>query len=268
MDHEDNMPRIIANSDNLNDRNSEFSQNDLPHPVFLNSVPKCGTHLLRNIFRMFVPVRQQYHDMFIQIPVLNQHLRAFSATQPYISWGHLLFSDDSAMALHNVKHLLIVRDPYDWVLARARFFLSDTFEGSMENLKSGKITIEQVLNMMIFGIYQKAPTMQEIYTHNAVSWLGTDIKLVHYEDVIHNLNNLDSEGAEAFFEDILSICGTPKLPEDWKQRIQIGSDRKQSGTARENLSGHKFAVPDELPVQQKQMVNYAAPGLRQILGYY
>ena len=27
--------------------------------VFLNSVPKCGSHLLRNIIRMFVPVDQQ-----------------------------------------------------------------------------------------------------------------------------------------------------------------------------------------------------------------
>jgi len=261
------MPTIVAKQDNLNERNKEFEHQKLEAPVFLNSVPKCGTHLVRNIFRMFVPVEQQYHEMFIQIPVLKQHINAFNPSNPKISWGHLLFSDDSAMALDGVKQLLIVRDPYDWVLARARFFLSDTFQGSMENLKSGKITMEQVMNMMIFGIYQKAPTMNEIFTHNAVSWLGTDVKLIKYEDVVANLKDLDSIKAKEFFADLFSIIGIKELPDNWKQRIQIGSDREQSGTARENLSGLNFTVPDELPEIQKQMVNYAAPGLREILGY-
>ena len=46
--------------DNLNERNAEFPQVPLTQPVFLNSVPKAGTHLIRNIMRMFVPVEQQY----------------------------------------------------------------------------------------------------------------------------------------------------------------------------------------------------------------
>ena len=261
------MPRVIAKPDNLNERNKEFSQQNLSSPVFLNSVPKCGTHLIRNIFRMFVPVEQQYHQMFIQIPVLKQHLQAFDSNSPKLSWGHLLFSDDSAMALDGVKHLLMVRDPYDWVLARARFFLSDTFQGSMENLKSGKISVDQVINMMIFGIYQKAPTLNEIYTHNAVAWLGTNVKIVKYEDVIFNLKNIGSPSANEYFADLLSILGMESLPKDWIERIKIGSDRKQSGTARENLSGQKFEVPNELTATQKQMVDYAAPGLRALLGY-
>lgn len=261
------MPTVHAKPDNLNERNKEFSQVPLKTPLFLNSVPKCGTHLIRNIFRMFVPVEQQYHQMFIQIPVLKQHLQAFAPTSPKLSWGHLLFSDDSADALHGVKHLLMVRDPYDWVLARARFFLSDTFQGSMENLKNGKVTIEQVLNMMIFGIYQKAPTLNEIYTHNAVAWLGTGVKIVRYEDVIFNLKNIGSPSSNEYFSDLLSILGLEELPEDWIERVKVGSDRKQSGTARENLSGQKFEIPNELPAIQKQMVDYAAPGLRSLLGY-
>ena len=122
------MPRIVAQGDNLNELNRNFSQTPLEQPVFLNSVPKCGTHLFRNIVRMFVPVEQQYHATFIQIPVLKQHLRAFSKPTPKLSWGHLLFSDESAIALEGVRHTVLVRDPYTWVLARARFFLSDTFQ--------------------------------------------------------------------------------------------------------------------------------------------
>jgi hypothetical protein len=261
------MPRVIAKQDNLNELNGQFKQEELKVPVFLNSVPKCGTHLIRNIFRMFVPVEQQYHKQFIQIPILRNHLEAFNSKRPMLSWGHLLYSDESAMALHGVKHIIIVRDPYDWVLARARFFLSDSFQGNLEHLRNGKFSIEQIFNMMIFGIYQKAPNMYEIFTHNAVAWLGTNVKIVKYEDLIKYIQNLDDDFAFAYFKSLFSYCGISKFPDDWKERIRIGSDRKQSGTARENLYGQKFDIPDELPEIQKRLVDYACPGLRRILGY-
>ncbi|MCB1581781.1 MAG: hypothetical protein KDI92_01875 [Xanthomonadales bacterium] len=260
------MPRIIAKPDNLNELNKKHVQQPLKNPVFLNSVPKCGTHLIRNIFRMFVPVEQQYHDMFIQIPVLHQHLKAFSVTNPKLSWGHLLFSDESAYAVHGVKHLIMVRDPYDWVLARARFFLSDSFEGDLGHLKGPEFAVEQILNMMIFGIYQKAPTMYEIFTHNAVAWMGTNVKTIKFEDLVQHLKNLESKKAVIFFEDLFAFANI-NLPEDWQQRVKIGADRKQSGTARENLYGNKIQLPEELPEKQKQLVDYAAPGLRRLLGY-
>jgi hypothetical protein len=49
--------------------------------------------------------------------------------------------------------------------------------------------------------------------------------------------------------------------------VTIGSDRKQSGTARENLSKIALAVPAELPPMQRRLVDLTAPGLREILGY-
>jgi len=261
------MPRVQARGDNLNELNRNYVQVPLTEPVFLNSVPKCGTHLMRNIVRMFVPVEQQYHRTFIQHPVLRQHLGAFSPGQPMLSWGHLLFSDDGAIALRNVRQTVLVRDPYDWVLARARFFLSDTFQGSLEHLKGGNVSVEEVLNMMILGIHEKAPTMQEIFVHNAVGWLGTKAGIVRFEDLIKHLKDLESDEAEAYFAGLLGQCGIRELPPDWRERVRVGSDRKQSGTARENLAGQKFDIPDKLPEMQKKMVEVAAPGLRTLLGY-
>lgn len=262
------MPRIIAKPDTLNDINGNYQHAPLVKPVFLNSVPKCGTHLIRNIFRMFVPVAQQYHETFVQLPNLREHIQVFNPLQPKLSWGHLLFSDESVMALHDAEHIVVVRDPYDWVLARARFFLSDTFQGNMENLKSGRVTIEEVLNMMIFGIYQKAPTLNEIFTHNGVSWLGTGAKLVRYEDIIAHLKQLDSDAAESYFAELLApVLAGRGLPDDWRERVLLGSDREQSGTYRDNLQNLALEVPNELPEQQKQLVDFAAPGLRRVLGY-
>jgi len=262
------MPRIVVKEDNLNELNGNFTQNYLAEPVFLNSVPKCGTHLVRNVMRMFVPVKQQYHQAFIQHAVLRKHQVAFSQAMPHLSWGHLLFSDDASILLRHTHHIVQVRDPYDWVLARARFFLSDSFQGSLEHLKGGNASIEEVINMMIFGIHGKAPSLHEIFTHNAVAWLCTKARLLRFEELLHHVRNLDTDDAETFFSELLRDCGIRHLPDDWQERVRVGSNRKQSGTARENLAGGgDLVVPKELSEQQKALVNYAAPGLRAMLGY-
>jgi hypothetical protein len=221
---------------------------------------------MRNILRMFVPREQQYHAQFIQHAILRQHLAAFSPTAPRLSWGHLLFSDDAAIALRPVHHLLLVRDPYDWVLARARFFLSDNFKAQLEHLKHGKVSVEEMLNMMIFGIHDKVPTLQEIFLHNAVSWMGTKARILRFEDLMMQLKALERPEAEEFFRDLLGFGGI-ELPPDWRERVLIGSDPKQSGTARENLVGVAAEIPHELPEIQKRLVEHAAPGLRALLGY-
>lgn len=261
------MPRIVAKADNLNELNADFAQERLFEPVFLNSVPKCGTHLVRNIMRMFVPVDQQYHQAFIQHAILHRHQVAFSEAMPHLSWGHLLFSDDAAIVLRHVRHIVQIRDPYDWVLARTRFFLSDTFQGALEQLKGGNVSIDEVINMMIFGIHGKAPSLYEIFTHNAVSWLGTKVRVLRFEHLLHQVRYLDTDEAEEFFRELLKDCGIREMPDDWRVRVRIGSDRQQSGTARENLVGGVIDVPDQLNEMQKELVNYAAPGLRKVLGY-
>ncbi len=260
------MPVVQMAPDTLNLENVKFAQARLATPVFLNSVPKSGTHLLRNIVRMFVPVDQQYADQFIQWPNLKQHLRAFDPSKKYLSWGHLLYSDVSVIELKGVRKVVLVRDPYNWVLARARFFLSDEFKGNIDHVKGGAIAMEELLNLMIFGVYQKAPPLSEIYAFNAVAWMGTGAAVLKYEDLVANLRQLDSAEAEAYFSRVLGVCGIA-LPADWRARVRIGADRKYSGTARENLSGLPFEIPDELPDMQKRLVDYAAPGLRALLGY-
>ena len=260
------MPRILAKPDNINELNSQYSHEPLPQPVFLNSVPKCGTHLIRNIMRMFVAVEHHYQDTFIQFPTLAQHRAAFTTHTPKLSWGHLLFSDDSAIALQGVKHTLMVRDPYTWVLARARFFLSDNFQGQMEHLKNGAVKVDEVLNLMIFGIIGKAPTIREIYQQNALAWMGTDARIIRMEDLVAVVQNFESDESEAFFTDLLDFYGIAK-PADWRERVRVGSDREQSGTARENLAGGTGVIPDELPDVQKRLVDHMLPDVRSLLGY-
>ena len=257
---------IRGQADTLDEAGRAFDRPRLAAPVFLNSVPKSGTHLLRNILRMFVAEEQHWKREYIQHPILRQSLDAFSADKPWISWGHLLFSDEAAIALRQTHHVVLVRDPYDWVGARTRFYLSDEFQGPMNHLKGGRMPLEDMLNMMILGLPGQLPGLQDMYTFNAVAWMGTRAVIVKYEDIVEQVNDLSSARAERFFAKLLADCGIDSLPADWRERVETGADRKQSRTSSENLN-IAIDVPRELPDAQKRLVDFAAPGLREILGY-
>lgn len=256
---------IRLKPDTLDEENAKFEQQPLRHSLFLNSVPKCGSHLLRNIIRMFVPVDQQYQAQFVQHQILDQHLMAFGDPRHLLSWGHLMFTDRTAVAVGATRQLVLVRDPYSWVMARARFFLSDEF-GGFDILKEGTLTVDALMNMMIFGVHEKAAPLATTFVYNAVAWLGTGAHLVRYEDLVDAVKDLDTDAADEFFAGLLKACGIDR-PEDWRERVRVGSDRKQSGTARENLHGVEIDFPSDLPDLQRKMVEMAAPGLRQLLGY-
>lgn len=263
------MAIIRGQKDVLDAEVRKFAQTPLTQPLLVNSVPKGGTHLLRNILRMFVPVEQHYAAEFVQIPNMPNHRAAFDPAAPKLVAGHLLFSDVSWAAVRFMRHLLLVRDPYDWVLARARFFVSDAFEqDNIKHLKtSGVYTADALINMMIFGIHAKSPALADIYTHNAAAWLGSGPFLVKYEDLVAAVKDLDSQQSEALFLALFEAAGIT-CPGDWRDRVRIGADRRLSRTARENLSlPADISFPSELSDVQKRLVDYHAPGLRGLLGY-
>jgi len=190
------MAHIKLKADTLDTEVARFAPTPLNSPVFVNSIPKSGTHLLKNVLRMFVPIAQHYRTQFIQWGNLQEHLIAFDAGRNFFSYGHLFFSDASAIELAGVRKLLLYRDPYSWVLARARFFLSDEFDGNVDFLKDGKLTVDELLSLMIFGIHTKAPKLADMYDLNVAAWLGSsDVHGVRYEDLLRHVGNLESEEA-------------------------------------------------------------------------
>jgi len=259
--------RVSVKPDTLDDENRKFVQQPLHQPLFLNSVPKCGSHLLRNIVRMFVPVESQYQTEFIQHHFLRQHLAAFDSSKNQLSWGHLFFMDAARAALIGVRQIVLVRDPYQWVLAQARFVLSNEFQApGLDQFKRPDVPVESILNLMIEGTRPQLAPLAITYHYNAVAWLGEGVYLVRYEELVSALRHLDSDEAEGYFSTLFEACGI-MCPDDWRDRVRIGSDRKQSGTARENLTGIAARIPSELPDEQKSQVDRAAPGLRSTLGY-
>jgi hypothetical protein len=259
--------KVNVKPDTLDDENRKFVQRPLRQPLFLNSVPKSGSHLLRNIIRMFVPVEDQYQAEFIQHHFLQRHIAAFDRSRNRLSWGHLFFMDSTRAALMGVRHIVLVRDPFEWVLARARFVLSNEFNApGLEKLKAPDASVEAILNLMIEGTRPQLAPLDITYHFNAVAWLADGAHLLRYEELVRAIGDLQSDGAEAYFSALFQACGIAR-PDDWRDRVRIGSDRKQSGTARENLTGVAARIPPKLPEMQKRLVDSVAPGLRSALGY-
>lgn len=258
--------RINVKPDTLDEENRKFDQRPLGHSLFLNSVPKSGSHLLRNIIRMFVPVEQQYQAEFIQHHFIQQHLAAFEPSRRMLSWGHLFYFDEVRPLLANVRQIVLVRDPYQWVLARARFVVSNEFQGALDEVKGRDVPVDEILNLMIEGTRPQLAPLSITYHFNAILWLEAGVPLVRYEDLAGALRNLASDEAEYYFSSLLDACGIER-PDDWRKRVRVGSDRKQSGTARENLTGSAGKIPPELPETQKRLVDQSYPGLRALLGY-
>lgn len=261
------MALIKVKPDTLDAETTRFAPAPLNQPLFLNSIPKSGSHLLRNILRMFVPVEQQYRLQFIQWPNLAQHLDAFDPARNYMSFGHLFFTDGSAIELAHVRKILLYRDPYAWVLARARFYVSGEFQANLEHLKDGRIGVDDLLSLMIFGIRTQVPSLTDMYDLNVVAWLGSDVVPVRYEDLLRHVREIDTPEAESYFSSLFGACGISPLPNNWRERVTVGSDRRQSATARENLTDIRVEIPTELPDKHRRLVDHVAPGLRSLLGY-
>ena len=93
------MAVIKGIRDTLDEQVCRFEQAPLRQPVLLNSIPKGGTHLLRNILRMFVPVEQHHDRDFVQAPNMHEHLDAFNPHAPKLA----------ERRLREARHLVVQR---------------------------------------------------------------------------------------------------------------------------------------------------------------
>jgi hypothetical protein len=257
------------------EKTSAFQKEEVHNNVFLNSMGKAGTHLVKNILMAFLPEHQLKN--FYKIDSGNYAIAYdpnkgpmepfFSKNEHAVFWGHLPCFFETEDCVRDCRHIILVRDPYTYVLAKERFLLSKQTQNDV--VKKAAEKSKNILKEIILGGLGPVPPLRQVYDQY-VMWLGSGAKFVRYEDVVSSINNIDSPEAEVFFSDFFDFIGMESLPKDWKDRIKIGSDAAFSPTHRQNLTYKNFSgfpYKKELDQEYKDLIDYTCPNLRAILGY-
>ena len=256
--------------------NARFQQVSLKQPTVLITVAKSGSHLVRNILCMFMPMEQQDYSHTDLAPIRENRI----ITSNTFRWGHIGITPNAANVLQHAKKILLVRDPYDWVLSMARFTTTYLLSGRERNhqphphddiYRNKGVTIEELFSIIITGtdVRNQHPSLRSAYVPIAVGWKDLDVHMVKYETVCLHVKALregtDNDETREYFRQLVGAFNIA-LPDDWKERVIAGADKRLSMTARENLD-HNYDIPAVLPDRFKRLVDFTVPGLREYLGY-
>ena len=187
-----------------------FTHQELPSRVFLNSVPKCGTMLLRNILAMFIPWEEIYWT-FITNNNLPQHQKAIQSPHYKFFTGHLDYTPETSILMRDFTLILNIRDPYGYVLSNARFFYSQPkYKDSLlaRYIQDHGVTFDDVVPLVINGFCfhgEVVPNVVEVYVNKAMNWFRTAGKVVSYEELCRHIQNLSTSEAKTYFQDILDL---------------------------------------------------------------
>lgn len=254
----------------LAEKSRAFQKDEVHNNVFLNSMGKAGTHLVKNILMAFLPENQLknfYKYAIAYNPNNGPMKRFFPEGENTVFWGHLPCFFDTEDSVRDCKHIVLVRDPYTYVLAKERFLLSNQTQNDVVNKAVEKSS--NVLKQLILGGLGPVPPLRRVYDEYLM-WLGSGAKFVRYEDVVSSVNNIEDKTAETFFSEFFEFIGIENLPEDWKERVRLGADPEFSPTHRKNLTYKSFSgfpYKKELDQEYKDLIDYTCPNLRTILGY-
>ena len=92
----------------------------------------------------------------------------------------------------------------------------------MENLKSGQLTVEEVMNLMIGAFTKHRHSKTYLNSMRAPGW--AQAKIIKFEDLLEHIIAVRSL-QRAFFLDLLAPMGISSLPDDWRGRIRLGSSK-------------------------------------------
>ena len=151
-------------ADPVAEANSQFQCAPLRSRIFLNSVPKCGTVLLKNILLMFTPWEQHYR-WFISTSKYPEHPSVVESDRYRFFVGHMNHTPDTSQILKNFKHILIIRDPYSYVLSYARWFYTEQMYGQSQlarHVQDHGVDFDDVVRYMIKGWHHYCPVKSRI----------------------------------------------------------------------------------------------------------
>lgn len=221
---------------------ARFATLDLPVSALVNSHPKSGTHLLRNILLHFFSARTHapflFHDNFAT---------AAAAAGPRLFVGHVPWSVAAAPDAPPLRKILLVRHPATMVLALARaFYDGNTTREDFIALRSSR-TFEEIVACVLAGYAHQgqpcAAPVAESLRYFTLDWLEGADCVIRFEDIRTALAGSDDDVVRVF-EPLFGTLGCP-LPDDAAARIRAGS----AGAISTTYSRHGRASFDDVTAE-------------------
>ena len=206
--------------------------------VVLNSLPKSGTVLLRNIFLHFFGTEaseqatlepgkienfQTFEDLFKREKVfLTTHLPLYPQSSVFFR------------SMGDARMVVLIRDPLENSYSLARHLMrpgQHRFNKLSKYILETGTPFEEVVYYCIRGYGMGGGSVEGVvtrYTHY-VAWAGLGAKLVKYEDLLRAGRDLDADHAKAFFHDIADFLRF-SLPENWQNRVREAFAPEKSWT--------------------------------------
>jgi hypothetical protein len=252
------------------------------HNVFINTLPRSGTHLLSNLMTGFLGFASTYpslisnrinaipgpttldHSFFTNLrPTLNQY---------GLHYGHIRWTPSAAVFLKSFKTIQLIRDPYSQIISLASLFLEpySRVNGPVGYyVQKNKLNLFDVVKLLLHGSdeHPHISSAQQIIQETSVQWLSAGHHVLRFEDLISAVKNVDGAGAKDFFAAIFDAIETP-LPDDWKRRVATLSAFELSHTIASKTNklswgdipeALKFAIRNELAMVRKQLGYGDAP---------
>jgi len=218
-----NPKQIIAAAERAADRFTPVSAT----PVILNSLPKSGTVLARNLLMGFYGSAATAPQIGFQHYSNGSTFLDLCAPDHRLLAGHFPFNKKAKDFLHStplpLRMLILIRHPLDTCYSLARHI----FRGANRNvvaqkLKETSADFDAVVEHCILGIREGNRQIHDVESRLGfyLAWQQQHIPtmLIRYEEMTAAIRHARNGEPAPFFDKLFDFCGiTP--PDDWRDRI-------------------------------------------------
>ena len=220
-------------------------------PIFCSSIPKSGTHLLKQIALGFSQNRD-FGTFIASTPTLTQVERSQEEMQRRIRsiipgevvLGHMFYEESFNAALEevNAAHFFLYRDPRDITISEAHYLRNQNKWHRFHSLFAAAKDIDEAIMLSIRGGPDpKTGAVMPNITERCSKYLGwmicPNVFCIRYEDLVGNVDLEIKFREMALFYDARSGSSTRETIDEMTTRALEANKPGRSHTFRKGVAG-------------------------------
>lgn len=206
--------------------------------LLVNSMPKCGTNLVKNVLLHFFGGDCRMETLTPES--IENTLEYWHRNEPLLKEELLIchfpkyISTQKFIRDHGGKTILVLRSPRDEILACARHFCNPHIandEPYYGFFSQNSIPFDDIVYYCIRGLSWCGRDLESVTTRfqNYLSWIYDADFIIVFDELRAMLLNLDSVRASAYFQKLVELAGC-SLPTNWRERLVAAQEKSLSWT--------------------------------------